>query len=159
MLQQIESLIAEVNSKPSWGAKELLPKLQSTSQKIEEQLQAEGKLIQVASSKKKTKVKVIKKYDVLYLPLTGLPHYFLVHKVEKDVVYGIIFTSTNKPEHCIHEIVEDRVLEGSFATCTYFSVSLPEALDSFIRVYESKKEADEIFTKLRAHYKSVFNLK
>ena len=159
MIQQIESLIKEINTKPQWGSKELTPKLQSVSDQLEKQLEASGKVVAFKGTNKKSKVSVLKKYDLLYLAIVGVPHYFLIHKIDKDTVFGIIFTSTNKPEHCIHEVAEDRILEGSFATCTYFTVSLAEAMDSFIRVYESKKEADDIFVKVKAHYKLIFNFK
>jgi len=159
MIQQIDVLIKDINTKPNWSAKELAPKLQSLSHQLENQLQTEGKVVNFTGASKKSKVKVIRKYDLLYLAIVGVPHYFLIHKIDRDTVFGIIFTSTNKPEHCIHEVLEDRILEGSFATCTYFTVSLAEAMDSFIRVYESKKEADDIFVKVKAHYKTVFNFK
>ncbi|CAB4219016.1 hypothetical protein UFOVP1604_99 [uncultured Caudovirales phage] len=159
MIQQIDVLIKDINTKPNWSAKELAPKLQSLSHQLENQLQADGKVVNFTGASKKSKVKVIRKYDLLYLAIVGVPHYFLIHKIDRDTVFGIIFTSTNKPEHCIHEVLEDRILEGSFATCTYFTVSLAEAMDSFIRVYESKKEADDIFVKVKAHYKTVFNFK
>ena len=159
MIQQIDVLIKDINTKPNWSAKELAPKLQSLSHHLENQLQTEGKVVNFTGASKKSKVKVIRKYDLLYLAIVGVPHYFLIHKIDRDTVFGIIFTSTNKPEHCIHEVMEDRILEGSFATCTYFTVSLAEAMDSFIRVYESKKEADDIFVKVKAHYKTVFNFK
>jgi hypothetical protein len=159
MIQQVDALIKDINTKPNWSAKELAPKLQSLSHQLENQLQTEGKVVNFTGASKKSKVKVIRKYDLLYLAIVGVPHYFLIHKIDRDTVFGIIFTSTNKPEHCIHEVLEDRILEGSFATCTYFTVSLAEAMDSFIRVYESKKEADDIFVKVKAHYKTVFNFK
>jgi len=159
MIQHIDVLIKDINTKPNWSAKELAPKLQSLSHQLENQLQTEGKVVNFTGASKKSKVKVIRKYDLLYLAIVGVPHYFLIHKIDRDTVFGIIFTSTNKPEHCIHEVMEDRILEGSFATCTYFTVSLAEAMDSFIRVYESKKEADDIFVKVKAHYKTVFNFK
>jgi len=159
MIQHIDVLIKDINTKPNWSAKELAPKLQSLSHQLENQLQTEGKVVNFTGASKKSKVKVIRKYDLLYLAIVGVPHYFLIHKIDRDTVFGIIFTSTNKPEHCIHEVLEDRILEGSFATCTYFTVSLAEAMDSFIRVYESKKEADDIFVKVKAHYKTVFNFK
>jgi len=159
MIQQVDALIKDINTKPNWSAKELAPKLQSLSHQLENQLQADGKVVNFTGASKKSKVKVIRKYDLLYLAIVGVPHYFLIHKIDRDTVFGIIFTSTNKPEHCIHEVLEDRILEGSFATCTYFTVSLAEAMDSFIRVYESKKEADDIFVKVKAHYKTVFNFK
>jgi len=159
MIQQVDALLKDINTKPNWSAKELAPKLQSLSHQLENQLQADGKVVNFTGASKKSKVKVIRKYDLLYLAIVGVPHYFLIHKIDRDTVFGIIFTSTNKPEHCIHEVLEDRILEGSFATCTYFTVSLAEAMDSFIRVYESKKEADDIFVKVKAHYKTVFNFK
>jgi len=86
----------------------------------------------------------------------GVPHYFLVHKVIDQVVYGIVFTSTNKPAFCIHEVKKDRILEGSFATNSYLSISLDQALNSYIRTYETKSEANEIFSKVTAHFKVLF---
>ena len=123
MIQQVDALLKDINTKPNWSAKELAPKLQSLSHQLENQLQADGKVVNFTGASKKSKVKVIRKYDLLYLAIVGVPHYFLIHKIDRDTVFGIIFTSTNKPEHCIHEVLEDRILEGSFATCTYFTVS------------------------------------
>lgn len=158
MIQQIDDLLKELNSKPTWSAKELLPKLHSVSAHLEKQLTAGGQIVNVTSGKK-NKVQVIKKYDVLYLPLVGIPHYFLVHQVVGQVVYGIIFTSTDKPAFCVHEVKKDRIFEGSFATNTYLAVDLPQALGCFIRTYESKAEADLIFTKVIDQYRSLFKIK
>lgn len=158
MIKQIDDLVKDLGSKPTWSAKELLPKLQSVSSQLETQLNAGGQIVNVIGGKK-TKVQVIKKYDVLYVPAVGVPHYFLVHKVVNQVVYGIIFTSTDKPAFCIHEVKKDRTLEGSFATNSYLSVDLPQALNSFIRVYESKTEADQIFAKVLEHYHELFKIK
>ena len=158
MIKQIDDLVKDLGSKPTWSAKELLPKLQSVSSQLENQLNAGGQLVNVVSGKK-TKVQVIKKYDVLYVPVVGVPHYFLVHKVVDQVVHGIIFTSTDKPAFCIHEVKKDRNLEGSFATSSYLAVDLPQALNSFIRIYESKAEADLIFTKVTEHYRNLFKIK
>jgi len=155
MIKQLEDLLKEIGSKPTWSAKELIPKVQAASTQLQTQLQDEGKIINVTSSKK-TKVKVLKKYDVLYAPLIGVPHYFLVHKIIDQIVYGIIFTSTEKPAFCIHEVTADRVLEGSFATNTYLSMELSQAMDCFTRVYESKTEADQIFKKVADHYRAIF---
>lgn len=156
MIKQLEDLIKDLNSKPTWSAKELLPKIQSASSQLQTQLEDAGKIINVTAGGKKTKVQVIKKYDILYAPLIGIPHYFMVHKIVDQVVYGIIFTSSNKPAFCVHEVQEDRTLEGSHATNTYLSIELSQALECFIRVYESKKEADLIFKKVADHYRAIF---
>lgn len=158
MIKQVDDLVKDLGSKPTWSAKELLPKLQSLSSQIENQLAGGGQIVNVVGGKK-TKVNVIKKYDVLYVPVVGVPHYFLVHKIVNQVVHGIIFTSTNKPEFCIHEVKKDRNLEGSFATNTYMSVDLAKAMDNFIRVYESKAEADLIFSLVTEHYRDLFKIK
>lgn len=158
MIKQIDGLVKDLSTKPTWSAKELLPKLQSVSSQIENQLADGGQLINVVGGKK-TKVQVIKKYDILYVPVVGVPHYFLVHRVVNQVVHGIIFTSANKPEFCIHEIKKDRILEGSFATNTYLAVDLAQAMNSFIRVYESKAEADLIFSLVTDHYREIFKIK
>ena len=155
MISQIEALTKSLASKPTWSAKDLVPKLQSVSTLIENELNENGKILNVSSSKR-TKVQVIKKCDILYLPLVGIPHYFLVHKIIGDLVYGTIFTTTYKPEFCIHEVKQDRILEGSFACNTYFCVDLNQAKESFIRAYESKTEASIIISKTTSHYKRLF---
>lgn len=155
MIQALDALIKEVSSKPTWSAKELVPKIQATSLNLHTQLATNNQVINVTAARKHT-VSTIKKYDILYLPLVGLPHYFLVHKIIDDIVYGIVFTSKHKTAFCIHEVKEDRILDGSFATNSYLSVELPEALESFVRVYECKKEADEIFNKITRHYLNLF---
>jgi hypothetical protein len=155
MLTQIESLIKELANKPTWSAKELIPKLESTSVKISSELETSGKILNVTSSKKK-KVGYIKKYDILYLPLVGFPHYFMVHKIIDENVYGIIFTTNEKPAITIHLVEHDRNLMGSYASSTYFCVSMNEAKDSFIRIYENKAEADMIFKKVSILYRKLF---
>lgn len=155
MIKQFDDLIKDLGSKPTWSAKELLPKLQSATQQIQAQLQDQGKIVNMTSAKK-SKVNVIKKYDLLYAPTMGIPHYFLVHKIVDQAVYGIVFTSNERPAFCIHEVKDDRVLEGSFATNTYFAISLDQALECFVRTYESKSEADAIFRKVAAHYLTIF---
>lgn len=158
MIEQVDTLIKEISTKPTWSAKEILPKLHATSQLIENQLSKTDKLISVFSSKKHN-VLNIKKYDMLYLALVGMPHYFLVHKVVRGIVYGIIFTSTEKKPFCIHEITKDRTFLGNYATNTYMSVTLEEALKSFVRVFECKAEADEIFNKVTDQYRHLFKIK
>jgi hypothetical protein len=155
MIRQLEDLIRELGAKPTWSAKELIPKIQSTSQLLADQLKDGGQLVNMTSAKK-IKVSSIRKYDIVYVGVIGIPHYFLVHKVVDQVVYGVVFTSSHKPAFCIHEVKEDRSMEGSFVTNAYLSIDLDVAMESFIRIFESKREADEIFRKISTHYLTLF---
>jgi hypothetical protein len=158
MIPEIEKLLKEIDGKPSWGSKELHSKITSASQKILDQLKKDGQIISVSSTKK-IGVDYIRKYDIIYVPLMGIPHYFLVHKVEGEIVYGINFTSSGDICHAMHKVEEDRNLLNSYATNCYLCVELEEAKKSFIRIYESKREADLIFKKVTEHYKKILNLK
>jgi hypothetical protein len=158
MLPQIQSLIDEIATKPNWGTRELVPKVTSMGQSISQQMKNNGTATIVESSKK-TRVELIKKYDILYLSLVGIPHYFLVHQIDGDVVYGVIFSSKNKLSHSIHEITNDRFFVGTYGTNSYLPVSLEEAKESFVRVFESRSEADVIFKKVKDHFKNVLKLK
>lgn len=155
MIQQLEDLSKHIATKPTWSAKDLVSKIQGLNAKMANALADSGQLINIVGGKTH-KVASVKKYDVLYVPAMGVPHYFLVHRVIDQVVYGIVFTSTNKPSFCIHEVKKDRILEGSFATNSYLSISLDQALNSYIRTYETKSEANEIFSKAMAHFKTLF---
>lgn len=155
MIQQLEDLSKHIATKPTWSAKDLVSKIQGLNAKMANALADSGQLINIVGGKT-NKVASVKKYDVLYVPAMGVPHYFLVHRVIDQVVYGIVFTSTNKPAFCIHEVKKDRILEGSFATNSYLSISLDQALNSYIRTYETKSEANEIFSKVIAHFKTLF---
>lgn len=158
MLEQVESIIKEFSSKPTWGQKEIAAKLTSLGYSITNQLKDDGKLIAIRSSKK-MKVETIKKYDILYLAIMGFPHYFLVHKIVEDTVYGIVFSSKSHINHSLHEIQHDRFFLGNYATNGYFGISVEEAKTAFVRVFESRKEADEIFTKVKTHFKDVFGFR
>lgn len=158
MIPQISSFIKEIPSKPTWGNKELITKLTAIDQSLSDSLKGDGKVI-VTTAGKKAKVDVIKKYDILYVVLLGIPHYLLVYKVTEDTVYGLNFTSKERAHHTIHEIKNDRYFAGSFATNSYLGVSLDEAKDSFVRVFESKSEANLIFNKLKEHFRTSFNFK
>jgi hypothetical protein len=155
MIQQLEDLSKHIATKPTWSAKDLVSKIQGLDAKLTNELADSGQLIKIVGGKT-NKVSSVKKYDVLYVQAMGVPHYFLVHRVIDQVVYGIVFTSTNKPAFCIHEVKKDRILEGSFATNSYLSISLDQALNSYIRTYETKSEANEIFSKVIAHFKVLF---
>jgi hypothetical protein len=157
MIHEIDSFIkGELASKPTWSAKELAPRLQSISHKLTEKLENDGKLMTVSSSKK-YKVSGLKKYDVIYVSAIGVPHYFMVHKVIGEVVYGVIFTTKTHEHFYLHTVKGDRIFEGNVVSNTYLSISKDMALESFVRVYEDKKEADEIFRKLKGHYRKLFS--
>lgn len=155
MLPNFEKFTKELASKPSWGAKELTSKIQKISNEIEAELEETGKVISVTSAKK-NRVTALKKYDILYLPLVGIPHYFMVHRIVEKKVYGIIFSSKDKHTYTLHEVEKDRVLAGSFASTAYLCVDLEEAKKSFIRTYEDKKEGNLIFKKVISHYQQLF---
>ena len=156
MIHEIETFVkAELSVKPTWSAKELIPKLESISHRINEKLEDGGKILSVKSSKMH-KVSSVKKYDVLYLSAIGTPHYFLVHRVIDKVVYGVIFTTKTHEHFSLLTVKGDRIFEGNTVSNTYMSASLEMALQSYVRTYENKKEADEIFRKVKSHYKKLF---
>jgi len=157
MIHEIEKFIkGELASKPTWSSKELTTKLQSISNKITETLEDEGKIVSVSSSKKYT-VSVLKKYDIVYVSAIGVPHYFMVHRIVGEIVYGVIFTTKTHDHFFLHTVKGDRIFEGNVVSNTYLSISKDLALKSYIRVYEDKKEAEEIFRKLKAHYRTLFS--
>lgn len=158
MITGFTSFIKELETKPSWGAKELTAKIHKLSETISNDLEEQGKLITV-SSKKKTTVKTLKKYDILYLPLVGIPHYFMVHRIVEGNAYGVIFTSSDSDAHVIHKVEKDRVLEGSFVSNAYLCVEVRDAQKAFIRTYEDKKEGGTIFKKVITHYQTLFKIK
>jgi hypothetical protein len=155
MIHEIEKFIkGELSSKPTWSSKELTAKLQSISTKLSEVLEDEGKIVSVSSSKRHT-VSVLKKYDIIYVSAIGVPHYFMVHRVVGEIVYGVIFTTKTHDHFFLHIVKGDRIF-GNVVSNTYLSISKELALKSYIRVYEDKKEAEEIFRKLKDHYRTLF---
>lgn len=152
---KIEVLIKELMLKPSWGSKDVIEKLRNMRNSIGNSMKD---VIDMIPSPKKIKVDAVKKYDVLYLAVLGVPHYFLVHRVAEDTVTGIIFSSKDK-SHSIYQIQKDRFFKHSYATSTYLSVDLEDALSSFVRVYENRSEADLIFNMVRDFYTKALNTK
>lgn len=152
---KIESMIREIMAKPSWGSKEVVDKLRSMKSSIGHSMKD---VIDMIPSPKKMRVDFVKKYDVLYLSVLGVPHYFLVHRVSEDSVTGVIFSSKDK-SHSIYQIQKDRYFKHSYATSTYISVDMEEALNAFVRVYENKSEADAIFNVVRDFYTKMLNSK
>ena len=155
MLELIEKFKSLIGTKTSWGSKELLDKIDKLKQSITDKARTDGNLQVVVTGGKKVTVEEIKKYDVVYLPLIGMPHYMLVHKVISETVYGVVFSSKDKESHFIHTIKEDRYFIGSYASNAYLAASLAECKDSFVRVFESRKEADVIFNKVKDYFKNT----
>ena len=134
----------------------MVAKLTSLSQSIEDSIDTSN--LTIIKSSKLTKVNIIKRYDVVYTSvLGGVPHYFMVDKVVGDDVYCVCFSSTFKDNLILHTVLEDRIFENNFVVNTHFTLSLDECKKSFVRVYEDKREALAIFSKIRKYYKSVFN--
>jgi len=159
MISEMDELIQKINKKPSWGQKEVISMIRTYGEQMTSRMD-DGNFTVIKGSKK-TSVNELKKYDVLYLPLLGSPHYFIIHKIKDDVVYGVNITTNGKPNHVTKKIEKDRFFLGSnsYASNTYMSVPIEEALKCFVRVYENKKEADEIFNLVKSHYKTMFNFK
>lgn len=144
---KLEVLIRELGTKPSWGAKEIVEKIKSVRSNIGHSLKD---VMEFIPTPKKMKVDHLKKYDVIYVNMMGIPHYFLVHKIQDEKVYGVVFSS--KERYSVAQIQKDRFFKHSYATSSYLYVELEDALESFSRVYENKQEADMIFTKVRDFY-------
>ncbi|NJO63635.1 MAG: hypothetical protein HC836_37235 [Richelia sp. RM2_1_2] len=149
-MERIEKLINYFKSKTTWNSKDVVNKLGGLKDGIVNDLQ-EQQRIDVYRSSKTIAVDVIKRYDILYMPVVGTPHYFLVYKVSVDSVVGVIISSKDKV-HSIHKIEKDRFLAESFATNTFVTIPLEEGYASFVRVYEDKAEADVIFKKIITFY-------
>jgi hypothetical protein len=157
-MDKLEELIQLIDTKSQWNKDDLKNKLIQTQQSILNKLSNDGKLEIIGKSSKMTNVKYVKKYDVLYMPIFGIAHYFLVHQVKNKLVYGVLLSSKDK-SHSIHKITIDRYFKDNYATSTYVFVDELDALKCFVRAFENKKEADMIFIKVKNHYKKVLNLR
>lgn len=156
-MEKLMALLKKLDTKPQWGSKELKVELTTAIQSAVSILNNEGK-INVSSTGKMVSVDKIKKYDILYLSLVGSPHYILIHKVTEDQVFGVVLSSKDKA-HSIHLIKQDRFFAGGYATHSYLSSDIASAKGAFVRVYENRQEADEIFRKVKQHYQNVFKFK
>lgn len=128
-------------AKPSWSKKEIIEKV--------------APYVASLTMNPMTKIRIVRevrKYDVLYMNTIGMMHYVLVHRVEGDLVHGVVISSKDRA-HSIMSLNEDRFFEGSYITSTYLTYDLSECLGAFSRIYESKKEANRVFTALKRFYK------
>lgn len=152
-MKEKEDFLKFANSKTSFGHIELKQKIESVFNPLIEKLKTDDKVVVQDGMKRVVPTDILKKYDVIYIPCFGMPHYVLVWKVAEDVLYGVVLSSTQAP-HNIHIIEKDRFFKGKFATNSYITHPLSECLKNFVRVYESKIEADTIFKKIKEYYKT-----
>lgn len=160
MIKEINEFKNSLGGKSNWGAKELGPKLQSLSDKISKSLKEEGRLVNIngCGLPKMTMVNTLKKYDIVYISLLGgMPHYYLIYKVDDKRASGLCVTSTYKESNWLHTIKNDRIFEGSFIANTLLSIDITEAKSSFVRTYEDKREAGRIFKKMIKFYETILN--
>jgi hypothetical protein len=146
-MELLNSFARELNNKPTWSSKELIPRIHSITGKLIHELSQSGKIDSVG---KKVPTNTIKKYDVVYVGIEGAPHYVLIYRVSQEVAIGVMFSSKDKA-HSIHQINEDRRFAGGYACNNLVTISLDEAFDNFVRVFESKREANIIFDKVKNH--------
>lgn len=145
---------AIVQLKTTWSSKEL----EKEFERINNGLKILLSNVKPAQISKITTVDILKKYDIIYISVAGsIPHYFMVYKCIENIVYGVIITSKDK-DFVIHEITHDRFFKGNYASNLFSTVSLDIAINSFNRVYESKKEADIIFNKIKDNIRKSLDL-
>lgn len=160
MIKEIQDLENTFTGKPTWSSKELKSKMQSVSDKLKSALEKEGKLVNVQGSgiPKMTTVNTLKKYDIVYVSLLGgMPHYYLIYKVDDKRACGLCVTSTFKESNWLHTIKNDRIFMGNFVSNTLLSIELAEAKSSFVRTFEDKREAGRIFKKMTKFYETLLN--
>lgn len=156
-MDALEIFLKEINKKPTWSSKELLSKIHSLKGALTLELQSKG-TIDISKSAKRISVSVIKKYDIVYLPMGGIPHFVLVYKVSEDSVIGVTITSKDKV-HSLHQIKEDRFFDDGYATNSFITLPLDDCFKNFVRVFESKYEADLIFNKVKDYLNEVLSNK
>lgn len=160
MIKEIQDLANNFKCKPQWGTKELVQKCQSLSDKLSNSLENEGKLVNVQGIgiPKMTTVNTLKKYDIVYVSLLGgMPHYYLIYKVDDKRACGLCVTSTFKESNWLHTIKNDRIFMGNFISNTLLSIELAEAKSSFVRTFEDKREAGRIFKKMTKFYETFLH--
>ena len=154
MKQYLAKVLNIVKGLPAWqGSKHsAINKINLEFNNLKNSLSS-SKAIQVEGSKSVT-AGTLKKYDVVYVELITGAHFVLVYKIIEDKVFGLNITSNNRA-FCIHEIKHDRFFEGSFLTSTLMEIPLEDAKKKFVRVFESKREADLIFSTYRKKMKDL----
>lgn len=147
-MKHLHEFIQKLGTKQQWGLKELRSELGQVITKEAEEKQ-----------KKILKISSLQKYDLVYLSLYGgVPHYILVEKVKDDKVFGIVLSS-KEGIHNLKPIEKDRVLKGGWFSNTYCLLDLQTALEKFVRVYENKSEANQVFRMIKQTYHPLFSNK
>lgn len=156
-MDSIDNFLKNVMKKPTWSAKELSPMISSLKGALTVELQSKG-TVDINKSAKRIPVSFIKKYDIVYVPMGGIPHYVLVYRVSDETVIGVSITSKDKV-HSLHQITEDRYFENGYATNGFVTLPLDECFKNFVRVFESRNEADLIFNKVTRYLTDVLSNK
>lgn len=143
----IPELLTKLQEKPSWGRTEIATFLN----------QIPETQVAISNLKKIRYTEVIKKYDILYMQTMQGAHYVLCHKVKDNIVYGLVLTSKQEC-HNLMEIKEDRFFNGNFITKAYLCWDIETARKNFVRVYESRKEADQAFKQVKSFYKTILSI-
>ena len=146
-----EALKAELGNRPHIDRNFYLQKIQSILHLYKIDMENAGKAITIG---KVYKPESIKKYDIFTTMVCNSPHPIICFKVDTEFVYGVSMTSTIKV-HNIFEIQKSRFFKGKFITNTVIKMKKEDALENFVGVYDTKKEADEFFKVLRNFYKQV----
>lgn len=156
-MDALENFSKEINKKPTWSSKELLSKINSLKGSLTLELQSKG-TVDISKSAKRISVSFIKKYDIVYLAMGGVPHFVLIYRVSDEGAIGVVITSKDKI-HSLHQIKEDRFFEDGYATNGFVTIPLDECFKNFVRVFESRNEADVIFNKVKDYLSEVLSNK
>lgn len=144
-MKHLHNFIREVKKKSLWPLKELQQELHKVAQ-----LEAQEK------TKKTNKVQKLQKYDLVYMSVYGgMPHYILVERIVQNKVFGIALSST-EGLHNLKPIEKDRMLSGGWFSNSYCLLDLQTALEKFVRVYENKSEANQVFRMVKQSYNELF---
>lgn len=145
-MDKLKSLVGQIKS-TSYAANTMKDMIIKAVEETDKEFKENGYFLR---SGKIIEVEQIFVYDILYFSMFGYPHYFLVHHIENDLVYGIVLSSKDKA-HSLYQIENDRYFKGNYATNVYTSIPLEDALKCYTRTFESKKEATKIFNIVRKH--------
>lgn len=157
-MEEFNAFLAYIDTKTTHANKDLKDRIKSAIDSFTRRSLANGTMVAGAATNRTQKVSELKKYDVLYLVTIGIPHYFLVHKVTSEKVYGLVLSS-KQDAHNLHDIQKDRYFTGNYITITYLAYPLTDCLERFARVYENKREADLIFRKAKSFYEGQFGFR
>jgi hypothetical protein len=97
------------------------------------------------------------KYDVVTTMVCNSPHPAIVFELDDAFAYVMACSSTEGP-HVIHTFKESRLFRNTFATNTIVRLPRKTALNNFVGIFDSVKEADIVFAKLTDLYANLFKI-